>query len=169
MYETLLYVFKILRVCQFHVNKEVYWFLNRPPPFLPRSLNAVILTNDGKQSLINTNRFALLTFIIPPIMGSQDSNLNFKLLSSFIILNIEAEPNFHHWSRHAHRQRIALWVISLVLATQHTYIQSMLNLARFISFLLYKSLLSITKSFWLDLVKFAQSYSDEVIIDLTKT
>jgi len=32
------------------------------------------------------------------------------------------------------------WVISLVLATQHTYIQSMLNLARFISFLLYKSL-----------------------------
>jgi len=33
-----------------------------------------------------------------------------------------------------HRQRIALWVISLVLATQHTYIQSMLNLLRFISF-----------------------------------
>jgi hypothetical protein len=29
------------------------------------------------------------------------------------------------------------WVISLVLATQHTYIQSMLNLARFISFLLH--------------------------------
>ena len=42
--------------------------------------------------------------------------------------------------RHAHRQRIALWVISLVLAMQHTYIQSMLYLARFISFLLYKSL-----------------------------
>ena len=36
------------------------------------------------------------------------------------------------------------WVISLVLATQHTYIQSMLNLARFISFLLYKSLYFIT-------------------------
>jgi hypothetical protein len=39
-----------------------------------------------------------------------------------------------------HRQRIALWVISLVLATQHTCIQSMLNLARYISFLLCKSL-----------------------------
>ena len=25
-------------VCWFHVNKEVYWFLNRPPPFLPRTL-----------------------------------------------------------------------------------------------------------------------------------
>jgi hypothetical protein len=23
-------------VCQFHVCKEVYWFLNRPPPFPPR-------------------------------------------------------------------------------------------------------------------------------------
>jgi hypothetical protein len=23
-------------VCRFHVNKEVYWFLNRPPPFPPR-------------------------------------------------------------------------------------------------------------------------------------
>jgi hypothetical protein len=21
-------------VCRFHVNKEVYWFINRPPPFL---------------------------------------------------------------------------------------------------------------------------------------
>ena len=41
-------------------------------------------------------------------------------------------------SKHAHRERIALCrVISLVLATQQTYIQSMLNLARFISFLLY--------------------------------
>ena len=55
-----------------------------------------------------------------------------------------SNENFHHWSRHAHRQRIALWVISLVLATQHTYIQSMLNLARFISFLLYKSLSKYT-------------------------
>ena len=25
-------------VCRFHVNKEVYWFLNRPPPFPPRTL-----------------------------------------------------------------------------------------------------------------------------------
>jgi hypothetical protein len=35
-------------------------------------------------------------FIIPPIMGGQDSNLNFKLLSSraLIIPNIEAEPSF---------------------------------------------------------------------------
>jgi hypothetical protein len=24
-------------VCRFHVNKEVYWFLNRPPPFPPRT------------------------------------------------------------------------------------------------------------------------------------
>ena len=38
-----------------------------------------------------------------------------------------------------HRQQIAPWVISLVLTTQYTYIQSMLNLAIFISFLLYKS------------------------------
>jgi hypothetical protein len=53
-----------------------------------------------------------------------------------------SDENFHHWSRHVHRQRIALWIISLVLATQHTYIQSMLNLERFISFLLCKSLLS---------------------------
>jgi hypothetical protein len=44
------------------------------------------------------------------------------------------------------RQRIALWVISLVLATQHTYIQSMLNLARFISFLLNKSLYKYTNA-----------------------
>jgi hypothetical protein len=58
------------------------------------------------------------------------------------------DENFHHWSRHAHRQRIALWVISLVLATQHTYIQSMLNLVRFISFLLvlYKSMRCCTKN-----------------------
>ena len=40
------------------------------------------------------NRFALLTFINPPIMGGQDSNLIFKLLSSLIIPNIEAEPSF---------------------------------------------------------------------------
>jgi hypothetical protein len=24
-------------VCRFHVNKEVYWFLDRPPPFPPRT------------------------------------------------------------------------------------------------------------------------------------
>ena len=24
-------------VCRFHVNKEVYWFLKRPPPFPPRT------------------------------------------------------------------------------------------------------------------------------------
>ena len=40
-----------------------------------------------------------------------------------------------------HHQQIALWVISLVLAMQHTYIQSMLNLVIFISFLLYKSMI----------------------------
>jgi hypothetical protein len=45
-------------------------------------------------NLANINRFALLTFIIPPIMGGQDSNLNFKLLSSLIIPNIEVEPSF---------------------------------------------------------------------------
>jgi hypothetical protein len=39
---------------------------------------------------------------------------------------------------------IALWVISLILATQHTYIQSLLNLVRFIPFLLYKSLTELT-------------------------
>ena len=44
-------------------------------------------------SIIDINRFALLTFIISPIMGVQDSNLNFKLLSSLIIPNIEAEPS----------------------------------------------------------------------------
>jgi hypothetical protein len=38
--------------------------------------------------------FALLIFIIPPIMGGQDSNLNFKLLSSLIKPYIEAEPSF---------------------------------------------------------------------------
>jgi hypothetical protein len=75
--------------------------------------NAAILTNYGKQSILNKYksgalfsiklllyiekyvyyhkndgfasifRFALLTFIIPPIIGGQDSNLNFKLLSSY--------------------------------------------------------------------------------------
>ena len=24
-------------VCRFHVNKEVYWFINRPPPFTPKT------------------------------------------------------------------------------------------------------------------------------------
>ena len=43
-------------------------------------------------SIIDIKQFALLTFIIPPIMGGQDSNLNFKLLSSLIIPNIEAKP-----------------------------------------------------------------------------
>jgi hypothetical protein len=39
-------------------------------------------------SIIDINRFGLLTFIIPPIMGSQDSNLisNSSLLSSYRIL-----------------------------------------------------------------------------------
>ena len=45
------------------------------------------------------------------------------------------------------RASIALWVISHVLATQHTYIQSMLNLARFISFLPYKSLINVNFRF----------------------
>ena len=45
-------------------------------------------------SIIDINRFALLTFIISPIVGGQDSNLNFKLLSYLIIPNIEAEPSF---------------------------------------------------------------------------
>ena len=39
-------------VCRFHVNKEVYWFLATPIS----ALKATILTNVGKQSLINTNR-----------------------------------------------------------------------------------------------------------------
>ena len=52
-----------------------------------------------------------------------------------------SDENFFHWSRHVHRQWIAPWAI----ATQHTYIQSMLNLARFISFLLYKSLVKRIK------------------------
>ena len=45
-------------------------------------------------SIIDINRFSLLTFIIPPIMGGQDSNLYFKLLSSLIIPIIEAKPSF---------------------------------------------------------------------------
>jgi hypothetical protein len=45
-------------------------------------------------SIIDIKRFALLTFIIPPIMGGQDSKLNFKLLSSLIIPNIEVKLSF---------------------------------------------------------------------------
>jgi hypothetical protein len=65
-------------------------------------------------------------------MNRNTCNYGFIYLQ-ILVLKCWSDENFHHWSRHMHCQQIALWVISLVLAMQHTYIQSMLNLARFIS------------------------------------
>jgi hypothetical protein len=61
-------------------------------------------------------------------MGCQSSNLNFKLLFSLI----KARASSTNCTMGN-------------LAAQHTYIQSMLNLPRFISFLLYKSLIMLIK------------------------
>jgi hypothetical protein len=44
-------------VCRFHVNKEVYWFLNRPPPFPPRTPPFWLFTNTWWSfSLTSQNR-----------------------------------------------------------------------------------------------------------------
>ena len=52
-------------VCRFHVNKEGYWFLNRPPPFPPRTLPfwQMMVNNPLKIQIGSTVFNKLLLFI----------------------------------------------------------------------------------------------------------
>jgi hypothetical protein len=92
-------------ICRYRFNGKVFLIFFC---ITPHTCKIKIKSTVEYSSIIDINQFALLTFIIPSIMGGQDSSL----LSRYRILK--------------RSQRIALWVISLVLAMQHTYIQSTL-------------------------------------------
>jgi hypothetical protein len=105
-----------------------------------KSVNVNYLWNMGDTS--TKSWYFINDWYLGQIFSLYTCNYGFIYLQ-ILVLKCWSDENFHHWSRHTHCQQIALWVISLVLATQHTCIQSMLNIARFISFLLYKSLTEV--------------------------